>query len=520
MMGVKQLILRVWFLILVCFPYKVFSSELEVAGTLYQDIDAFLQTIVGLLATVLFYPVPLPGVDGGFPFLVLWLVLGGVFFSFRLGFVNIRLFFHAFAIIRGKYTSKDEPGEITHAQAFFAAVSATVGLGNIAGVAVAVTAGGPGAVFWMIVAGFLGMSTKFAEVTLGQKYRKFDKHGRVSGGAFHYLRDGLAELNMPQLGKVLAVLFSVFCLFGALGGGNMFQSNQMVAQMTHGNFLSDYKWVPALVMAIIVGLVLIGGIKRIATVAQAVVPLMSFIYIIASLVVIITHVDQVANAFAIIVTDAFTGEAIGGGIMGALIAGFKRSAFSNEAGLGSSPIAHSAAKTNDPIKEGCVALLEPFMDTIVICTLTGLVITITGVYNTENDSVGGILLTSQAFGSVISWFPNILTIAVTLFAFSTMLSWSYYGERAWTYLFGHRSVSVFYFIFCLATFVGGVTNLGTVIDLSDLLLLSMSLPNLVGLYLLSPMISRDLSAYVQKLRNKELPVYSSQEQNQASLQKS
>ena len=473
---------------------------------LYGGLENLINSISKYLAIVLFYEVPIFFTSYKIPFLVLWLISGGLFFTIRLGFINLRLFFHAFAVIRGKYTGKDEPGEVTHAQAFFAAVSATVGIGNIGGVSVAVMAGGPGAIFWMILAGILGMSTKFAEVTLGQKYRKFDKKGRVSGGAFHYLRDGLAELNMPKLGKVLAVSFAFLCLFGSFGAGNMFQSNQAIAQITHNNFLSEMTWLPSIILAITVGLVLIGGIKRIAIVAQAVVPLMAFIYISAALAVVIYHIDSVGTAFSTIISDAFTGEAIGGGIMGALIAGFKRSAFSNEAGLGSAPIAHSAARTKEPVREGAVAILEPFLDTVIICTLTGLVITITGVYKHDHD-LDGILLTSTAFESVISWFPKVITVAATLFAFSTMLSWSYYGERSWTYLFGHKTINIYYFMFCSMTIIGGITSLDAVITLSDLMLLSMAIPNLIGLYLLSPMLSREVKLYVRKLKNKEFEVF-------------
>lgn len=449
------------------------------------------------LSKTLFFAIPLPFSEAEIPFLVLWLIFGGIFFTIRLKFINLRLFFHAFAVIRGKHTTKDEKGEVTHAQAFFTAVSATVGLGNIAGVAIAVTKGGPGAIFWMILAGFLGMSTKFAEVTLGLKYRKFDKEGRVSGGAFHYLKDGLSEMGLSQFGKILAVLFAIFCLFGALGAGNMFQSNQAVAQLTNGELL-DSPVIPALVMAVMVGLVLIGGITRISKVAEAIVPLMAFIYITASLVIIVKHSDLIASAFSLILESAFSLEAAGGGLIGALIVGFSRSAFSNEAGLGSAPIAHAAAKTDEPVKEGCVALLEPFLDTIIICTLTGLVISITGVYEDAPSDVKGVLLTSRSYGSVIDWFPHILTLAVTLFAFSTMLSWSYYGERSWTYLFGNKSVVLYYILFCSMTFVGGIVNLEVINDISTYLLLAMALPNLLGLYLLTPVLTKEVNNYLAK----------------------
>ena len=410
-------------------------------------------------------------------------------------------------ISKRKYSSDKDPGEVTHLQALTAAVSATVGLGNIAGVAVAVTVGGPGAVIWMMIAGFFGMSAKFAEVTLGLKYRKIDENGKVSGGAFHYLTEGLAEKNLPMLGKVLAVIFAIFCIGGSLGGGNMFQSNQTVSIMTDTfGVFGELDWAISLVLAVSVGFVLIGGIKRIANVAEKIVPLMALIYIAASLVVIVVNADKIGSAVSYMFQDAFSGIAVGGGILGVIINGFKRAAFSNEAGLGSAPIAHSAAKTKEPVREGAVALLEPFLDTMVICFITGLVITITGVYE-SGDAGNGVLLTSAAFSTVIAWFPNVLAIAVALFAFSTMITWSYYGERAWGYLFGYKYLSVFHIIFCFFVFLGGVLdNISLVVDFSDLLLLSMAIPNIIGLYILSGTVKKELDGYNKKLKEGKFKV--------------
>jgi AGCS family alanine or glycine:cation symporter len=480
-----------------------FSAELAQEGIVQEGI-AFadylklpLENMVSAMSAVLFFKI------GGFPFLVIWLVAGGVFFTVRLGFVNIRLFSHAISVVRGKYSNQSDPGEVTHFQALVAAISGTVGLGNIAGVAVAVSLGGPGAVVWMIIAGFFGMSAKFAEVTLGQKYRTFDKNGKVSGGAFNYLREGLAEKNMPVLGKILAVIFAVFCIGGSLGGGNLFQSNQTVAAIT-GSFevFSELDWVISLVLAVSVGLVLLGGIKRIAVVAEAVVPLMAFIYIFSSLIVLIVNKDNIIPAIIFMFEDAFTGAAVGGGITGAIVNGFKRAAFSNEAGLGSAPIAHSAAKTKEPVREGAVALLEPFVDTIIICFMTGIVITVTGVYQNNIDGqIGGVMLTSQAFATVIDWFPIVLSIAVVLFAYSTMITWSYYGERSWIYLFGNKSITVYHIIFCVVVFLGGVLDdMSLIVDFSDLLLLSMAIPNMIGLYILSSDIKAELDLYIKKLK--------------------
>lgn len=463
-----------------------------------------LEALVGGMSSVLFFKI------FGFPLLVLWLVVGGVFFTFRLGFVNICLFRHAIDVVRGKYSSPDDPGEVTHFQALVAAVSATVGLGNIAGVAIAVSLGGPGAVIWMMIAGFFGMSAKFAEVTLGQKYRKIDEHGKVSGGAFRYLENGLAEMNFPKLGKVLAVIFAVFCIGGSLGGGNLFQSNQTVSMMTDTfTGLNSFDWGISLVLMVSVGFVLIGGIKRIATVAEAVVPFMAFIYVTACIVVLIANADKVPAAFVTMFHDAFTGQAVGGGILGAVINGFKRAAFSNEAGLGSAPIAHSAAKTNEPVREGCVALLEPFLDTMVICFMTGIVITVTGVYQGNTDgAVSGVLLTSSAFATVIDWFPMVLSLAVALFAYSTMITWSYYGERSWEYLFGGGTIRLYHIIFCGMVFLGGVLDdISLVVDFSDLLLLSMAIPNLIGVYFLSGRLKAEVDNYRARLKNNEFRTY-------------
>jgi AGCS family alanine or glycine:cation symporter len=353
----------------------------------------------------------------------------------------------------------------------------------------------------MAIAGLLGMSTKFAEVTLGQKYRIIDKKtDKVSGGAFLYLSQGLKEQKLPKLGKLLAGLFAIFCIGGSIGGGNMFQSNQTV-KILQGTFpsLGEIDYVIALVLAVSVGIVLIGGIKRIAKVAEKIVPLMAFIYLTAAVVVLIVNSDKLGSAIAFMFQDAFSGVAMGGGIIGALIAGVKRATFSNEAGLGSAPIAHAAARTKEPVREGCVALLEPFIDTVVICFITGLVITVSGVY--EDKSIeGGVLLTSAAFATVADWFPMILSVAIILFAYSTMITWSYYGERAWEYLFSKKSIGVYHIIFCTATFLGGIIdNVGLIIDFSDLLLLSMAIPNLIGLYIMAPKIKKMLKDYQKKL---------------------
>lgn len=434
------------------------------------------------------------------PVIVLWLVLGAVFFTLRFGFINLRGFRHAVEITAGKYDHPDDEGEVSHFQALSSALSATIGLGNIAGVALAVSAGGPGAVFWMVVAGFLGMSSKFTECTLGQMYRQVDASGRVLGGPMRYLRDGLETIGRPRLGKVLAVVFSLMCIGGSFGGGNMFQANQAFAQTARViPFFEGKGWLFGLIVAVLVGLVIIGGIKRIGQVAGAIVPLMCVIYLIAGIVILAVNHDMIVGAFGKIVSEAFTPRAGLGGVLGVVVTGFRRAAFSNEAGIGSASIAHSAATTNEPVREGLVALLEPFIDTIVICTMTGLVVVVTGEYlNTfdgPDSTFRGVLMTSAAFETVLPWFPYVLAVAVFLFAFSTMVSWSYYGERCWVFLFGESGTFVYRVLFLGFIVLGSILKLSSVMDFSDLMVLGMAFPNILGLLLLTPQVRDKLADY-------------------------
>lgn len=439
------------------------------------------------------------------PFIVIWLVLGATFFTIRMGFINLRGFRHSLDLAKGKYDDPDAPGQVTHFQALATAVSGTVGLGNIAGVAVAVSLGGAGATFWMIVCGLLGMSSKFVECTLGVKYRDILPDGRVFGGPMNYLRYGLEKRNMKGFGKVLAGLFAVLAIGASFGGGNMFQANQSFEQLS-GQFpmlVGNGFWF-GIITAILVGVVIIGGIKSIANVTGRVVPIMASVYILAALVVIIINIENIGPAFTAIVDGAFNPNALKGGIIGVLVVGFQRAAFSNEAGVGSAAIAHSTAKTNNPPSEGFVALLEPFIDTVVVCTLTALVLIFTGMH--EVEGMAGAQLTSDAFGSVISWFPYVLGIAVFLFAFSTMISWSYYGMRAWTYLFGKssRSEMIYKMLFLVFVVVGASVSLGAVLDFSDMMILAMSFPNVIGLYIMSGEVKGDLKEYWRKLKSNEL----------------
>lgn len=433
------------------------------------------------------------------PFLILWLIIGAIFFTLRLNFVNIRLFTHAIPVIRGKYSKDTDPGEVSHFKALSSAISATVGLGNIAGVAVAVAVGGPGAILWMMIAGFLGMNTKFAEVTMGLKYRDIFPDGTVNGGAYEYLSKGLAELNLPKLGKLLAFIFAICCIGGSLASGNLFQSNQATQILTNTfTPLAGNEWMISLTFAILVAVILFGGIKRIAEVAVRIVPFMAVVYVTSCLIVIIYNIDNLGNAISIIFNSAFSMESATGGVIGAIINGFKRAAFSSEAGIGSAPTAHSAAKTTEPVREGVVALIEPFIDTIVVCFMSGLAIVITGVYTDTNAT--GVVLTNQAFTSVSPYFKYVLTIAIVLFAFSTILTWGYYGAKAFAFLFGEKTQPIFKVFFCCATFFGGIMSLDIVVEFSDLLLLSMAIPNLLGLYLLSGVLSREVKSYITRLK--------------------
>jgi len=485
-----------------------FAEEQGAVG-FNATMDAWFGVLVGYLYAVTFVDVLFFTEAYTLPLAVAWLIIGAFFFTFRMGFINIRAFRHAIACVRGKYSNPNDVGETSHFQALTTALSATVGLGNIAGVAIAISIGGPGATFWMIVAGFLGMSAKFTECTLGQMYRKIRPDGRVMGGAMEYLSSGLAEQGWARTGKILAIVFCILCIGGSLGAGNAFQVNQSfgVVKQTFP-VMADYSWVYGLIMAVLVGAVIIGGIKRIAQVTQSIVPTMCGLYVLACLWIILTHVDAVPDAFGIIIAGAFSPEAGLGGLIGVLVVGFQRAAFSNEAGIGSAAIAHSTAKTKHPVREGIVALLEPFIDTVVICTMTALVIIITGVYNSPEtaDLVAnkeGAALTGAAFSTVISWFPIFLSISVVLFAYSTMIAWSYYGERCWSYLFGDGSAMIYRMLFLVFVFLGAVTSATNVLNFSDLMLLAMAFPNLIGLYFLHGKVRESLRDYMLRLKSGE-----------------
>jgi AGCS family alanine or glycine:cation symporter len=489
------------------------EAEQQEPSGFMATADRAMGRVNGWIGAVFFFDVLFWDDEHTLPLVVLWLVLGAIYLTIRMGFINLRGFRHAVRVVSGKYSDPADEGEVSHFQALSAALSATVGLGNIAGVAIAISIGGPGATFWMIVAGLLGMSSKFSECTLGQKYREVRPDGRIMGGAMFYLSKGLAELNLPRLGKVLAVLFAILCIGGSIGGGNSFQVNQSLNALQETiPFLAGAPWVYGLVMATLVGIVIIGGIRRIATTAEKIVPLMCGIYILGALAVIIDNIEHVGPAFASIFGGAFTPAAGYGGFIGVLVTGFQRAAFSNEAGAGSAAIAHSAARTPYPVREGIVALLEPFIDTVVVCTITALVIVITGAYANPAyaDLVAanqGAALTSRAFGEHFTWFPYILSAAVLLFAYSTMISWSYYGERCWCYLFGDGTTRVYQVLFLVFTFLGSIITATNILNFGDLMILGMAFPNLLGVFLLSGKVRRDLDAYWTKFKAGEFKVY-------------
>jgi len=483
--------------------------------TIDQAVNETFATVTGPFVNFIFSP--LPGTS--FPWIVMWLVVAASVFTIYFGFIQVRGFRHSIQLVKGDYSDPNDAGEVSHFQALTTALSGTVGLGNIAGVAVAVGIGGPGATFWMILAGLLGMASKFTECTLGVKYRNEYEDGTVSGGPMYYMSKGFAERGLPG-GKILAVVFAIFCILGALGGGNMFQANQAHAQIS--GILGDYPgWITGIVFAIVVYAVIVGGIKSIANVTEKVVPFMGVLYVGTALIILLVNFDRIGWAFGQIFEGAFTGLGIAGGFVGALIQGFKRAAFSNEAGVGSAAIAHSAVRTKEPITEGLVSLLEPFIDTVVICTMTALVITISGLLivdpatgnfvldgnsiKTVGD-VSGVSLTSAAFATGFSWFPYVLAIAVVLFAFSTMISWSYYGLKAWTYLFGEGKTAelVFKVIFCIFVVIGASASLGPVIDFSDAAIFAMAVINITALYFLMPIVKREMNSYMSRLKSGEI----------------
>lgn len=486
------------------------------AETFDQQVEQFVRPLTEVLSSVVFYEINLLGQP--FPLIVLWLATAALFFTFYMGFINIRGFGLALRHVRGEFRNPSARGEISHFQALSTAISGTVGIGNIGGVAVAIVIGGPGAAFWLILAGFLSMSTKLVECTLGVKYRRHNADGSVSGGPMYYLERYLADRGAARWGKLLGSFYALSLVIGCLGIGNMFQSNQAYVQFVvisggEQSYFADKGWLFGLLIAIAVGLVIIGGIKSIARVAARLVPFMAILYVISALTIIAMSADQVPGAIRLILENAFTLESATGGMVGAIIVGFQRALFSNEAGIGSASIAHSAVQTREPASEGLVSLLEPFIDTVVICTLSSLVIVTTVYPNGLMDSgLEGIALTSAAFAHHISWAPYALAIAALLFAFSTSIAWSYYGLKGWTYLVGEGAVQqlVFKAVFCGFIALGCMIQLSAVLDFSDAMVFLIAVPNILGLYFFAPEVKRDINDYMRRIKAGEVYLNSDQ----------
>jgi AGCS family alanine or glycine:cation symporter len=486
----------------------VFDDDAPQTSAFSEWINEFFGHVNEAIAAVFFFDVLFFTDQYNLPLTVLWLVCGALFFTLYFRFINIRAFKHSIDIVRGKYDKEGSEGEVSHFEALTTALSATVGLGNIAGVAIAVSIGGPGATFWMMLAGLLGMSSKFTECSLAMMYREKRTDGHMMGGPMEYLSVGLREQGWPRLGKFLALLFCLLTIGGSFGGGGSFQVNQALHAISETlPFLGENRWVFGLIMAFLVGVVIIGGIQRIAGVAEKIVPLMCGLYVAACIYILVVRAEFVPEAFSKIFSEAFSPAAGYGGFLGVLITGFRRAAFSNEAGVGSAAIAHSAARSEYPIQEGLVALLEPFIDTVVICTMTALVIVITGAYNNPIhaeliNANQGAALTSRAMGEVIPWFPYVLSLSVVLFAFSTIISWSYYGERCFTYMFSEKYSFLYKVALCVVIFLGAITTSTNVLEFGDLMILGMAFPNILGVYFLVPRVKEELNAYWSKHKDR------------------
>lgn len=477
-----------------------------------QTINDFFAPVSAKAFDIIFYSVPIAGQD--VKLLLVWLAGAALFFTLYFGFINVRYFGHAIDIIRGKFDRLNDDGHINSWQALMASMSGTVGLGNIAGVAVAVSLGGPGAVFWMIVLGFFSMSTKFIEVTLGVKYRKkiiaAGGSYKIVGGPMYYLKEAFDQYNIPYVGKAVSVVFAVSCILGSIGGASIFQSNQSFQQVVNvtggdASIMADKGWLFGLVLAVLVGVVIIGGIKSIASVASRMVPMMATLYIAMALIVIGMNIGNVPWALGQIVTEALNPQAGFGGILGAMLVGFQRAGFSNESGMGTAAIVYPAARAHDPITQGLASMLGPFIDTVIICTITALLILISGVYDPSIGGVEGIELTSRALETGYNGFPYMLTVAVLLFAYSTMITFAYISAKCVGYLFGQSKwiENTYKVIFCGLAIVGASTNLGAAIDFTDAMFLSIAIPNILGLLLLAPLVKKDLKAYLAKLHKQK-----------------
>ena len=488
-----------------------FASETTKGSSVESLINNIFASINGQYAKFLFWEVPLIKL----PLILFIMVTGGIYFTFRYGFLNLTMYKHAIHVVKGDYDHPDHEGEITHFQALTSALSATVGLGNIAGVAVAIYAGGPGAIFWLWLVAFFGMCMKFSSCTFAQLYRMKDSKGEMLGGPMVYLKEGLAERGHPFLGKLLGGFFAVMTILASFGGGNLFQANQTY-EIIKMQFPAANALVVGLSLAFLSAIVLLGGIKRIASVTSKLVPFMCVFYVIACLAIIFANYEMIPNMFAQIFIQAFTPEAAYGGFIGVMIQGVKRASFSNEAGLGSAAIAHSAAKTDEPVREGLVAMIGPSIDTHLVCTMTALAILISGAntdpqWATDGGNLVGVKMTALAFSTLGSWMPYVLTLAIAIFAYSTVISWSYYGERATEYLFGNKlggkAILIYKIIYVLIIIIGPLLSVQNVVDFADLMLLSMAFPNILGMMYMSKTVKDKVTDYVNRYKSGSMPKY-------------
>ncbi len=492
--------LRIFLILILMNVQNAFALSLD------QKIDKFFAPFSNWFSNIVFTPVTIAGVD--VPVLILFLIIASIIFTIYLRGVNLWGFTYAFKAMSVKSSDDTSDGEVSPLQSLFAVLSGTIGLGSIAGVAIAISVGGPGAIFWLCFGAFFGMVSKFLECTLAVKYRRFNPDGTISGGPMHYIAHGLTRKGMRKLGQALAIFFALMCIPGSLGGGNMLQINQAVQQVIYitggeKSFFYHNAWVCGLVAAIVTALIIIGGIKSIAKFATKVVPLRCGIYILAALAVIIANISHLPYVFYSIIHEAFAPQAVTGGVIGCIILGMRRSIQTNEAGAGSAPIAYATAKTKEPISQGFVSLLEPFF-TAIMCLVTAFVIIITGKHLEYTQGVTGIELTSSAFATLSPFLPYVLAVVVILFAFTTMITWSYYGQKAWNYLLGEgkKRTLAFQIIFCIVIVIGSSMNLKSIIDFTDATMLAMAAPNLIAIFILMPDIKRDLADYCRRFKVK------------------
>ncbi len=492
---------------LLTFLCLLLSANSAFAFNLGEGVDKYLAPVSDAFSKVVFYDIPI--FDAKIPISILWILIGGIMFTLLLKGIALWGFKHASMLLLKKPTDGEKSsgsGEVSSLQALSTALSGTIGIGNIAGVAIAISIGGPGAAFWMFVGAFLGMSLKFVEASLAVKYRRFNADGSVSGGPMYYISHGLTRKNLRWLGQPLALIFAVLLIPGALGGGNMLQVNQATAQVINiaggeSSFLGHYPWIVGLVVAVVVGFVIVGGIKSIANVTSKIVPFMCMLYVGLAFLIIVLNFTQIPHAIWLVIKQAFVPDAVYGGVAGTIIIGLRRSVQSNEAGTGSAPIAYATVKTKEPISQGFVSLLEPFL-TACLCSLSGAAIILTGAYKNYQSGISGVELTSEAFQKVFEWAPYVLAAVIILFALSTIISWAYYGQKGWTYLFGEnkKGIIIYQIIFCLTIVIGSTMNLKSIVDFTDAGLLAMAVPNIIAMYILFPDLKKDIRHYCKKHR--------------------